>query len=455
MPDEIGGGSVNLITTDAGDLYDQIITGLQDAIGEPLYPGDERRIMGEAIVAVSIPLQSSVQDAARQVMLRYARGEVLDALGERLGVKRIPAVAAVTQLKFTLSEARREAVIIPKWTKATDGNIYFATDDEAVIEAGETTVTVPATCTGAGSIGNGYPPGTIATLVDLIAYVEKVENTVETAGGDDGETYTVDGDDRYRERIRIAPSALSTAGPERAYVYWAKTADAGIKDVAAISETETYTQECDVVDGKVYIGGELLVPDGLTVNGQAEGFSYEYENALLVITLQEPLSQEESVTVALTHKMDGRVRIVVLMDDGELPDDEVLKKVYDAVNAKDVRPMTDVVSVAPAEPVDFDIKLTYTTTPELEAATVQMVEGEGGAIARYVADQCSILGRDINPDVLKTYIMRPDWDDTLSGAIRVDIEEPKYKAVADGQVAHFSGTVITSHNLETQARWDT
>ena len=78
MPD------VNFININADELYRQIMEELENGVGEPLYPGDERRIFGEALVPVFLAILSSVNDAARQTMLKYARGTALDALGREL-----------------------------------------------------------------------------------------------------------------------------------------------------------------------------------------------------------------------------------------------------------------------------------------------------------------------------------------------------------------------------------
>ena len=40
------------ITTDAEVIRSEILTELESNVGEPLYPGDERRLFGEALVAV-------------------------------------------------------------------------------------------------------------------------------------------------------------------------------------------------------------------------------------------------------------------------------------------------------------------------------------------------------------------------------------------------------------------
>lgn len=445
MPDTTG-DAPELVTVDAGTIYDELITGAEAAVRESLYPGDERRIFLEAMMPVLVGIYNSVNDAAKQSMLRYARGTVLDALGERLGVTRLAGIPASCTLRFELAEPRTVATAIPRWTKATaDSTVYFATDEDAVIPSGETSVDVPASCTGAGEVGNGYPAGTVSTLVDLIAYVSKVSNLEETFGGDDGEEYDDEGDDRYRERIRLAPEALSVAGPEDAYIYWAKTADASIADVAAISETEEYEVEAPVHDNHAFVGGDQLRPDlCLEVEG-AEEISYTYEDGLLDIDCGE--LEGPTAKVRLAHDMAGMVRIVPLMEDGEAPGEDVLARIEATVNAKDVRPMTDVVRVSPPTMREYGISLTYWATPDSEAAVVEAIEGEDGAIARFIALQGSRLGRDINPDVLKTLVMD-------AGAIRAEVDEPSYEAVGAGEVARFNGSRTVSHRIESQARWE-
>lgn len=451
MPDESTDTydeALNLVDVDSSTIYTDVVTGLESEVGEPLYPGDERRIFAEALVAVLVAYASKANDASRQTLLRYARGQVLDAIGERLGVERIAATPAQTTLKFTLSAAQSNAITIPAMTRVTsDGSLYFATDEACAIPSGQTVGVVTASCQTAGSDGNGLPAGTLTTLVDLQPYVQTVTNTTETAGGDDGEPYTAEGDDRLRERIRLAPNALSVAGPEQAYVYWAMTADPGIVDVAAFSDEFDDAKTVPVVDGKCYVGGDLLDPETLlTVEGQSTGFTYTYEDSLLTIALGETDAAKESVSVVVHRRMDGRVKVVPLMEDGELPDEDTLQAVYEAVNDRTIRPMTDVVTVEAPTPVDYAISLKYWTTIDQEAAVVQAVEGVGGAIDRYVSDQSAHLGRDIEPDVLKTYVMQ-------AGALRCDVTEPVRTAVSGLQVARLSGSRTVSHEVETQAGW--
>ena len=442
------GERLDLIDVDSSSIYRDVVTGLESGVGEPLYPGDERRIFGEALVAALVAYVSKANDAARQTMLRYARGQVLDAIGERLGVERLQASPSSCTVRFTLSATFDRAITIPAQTRVTtDGSIYWRTSAPCPIPAGETAGDVEAVCETAGTAGNGYAAGSIATLVDLQPYVASVANIDETGGGDDGEPYTSEGDDRLRERIRLAPSKLSTAGPEQAYVYWAMSADAGIADVCAFSETYDDNFPVKVISGHAFAGGDQLRPDQLIeVEGEPTGFTWFYEKGLLDIELDGDLAEEDEVTLTVRREMAGHVKVVPLMEGGELPGEDVLEKVREAVSARDIRPMTDLVSVEAPTVVEYPISLTYTTTPEQEAAVVEAVEGTGGAIDRYVSEQCSKLGRDINPDVLKTYVME-------AGAIRCDVAKPAHRAVAGTQVAKHDGDLTVSHTLETQARW--
>lgn len=453
------GEDISLTTTDASTIYKTIIASLEKSAGEPLYPGDERRIFGEGLVAVYVALYNSLNDVGRQTLLRYARGEVLDAIGERLDVKRLEGSPAKTTMRFSLSTPQDKNIIIPKWTKVTpDSENYFATDEIAVLQAGAYSVEVPASAVSNGEKYNGYAAGTIGTLVDLIPYIETVTNLTETAGGDDGEPYTTEGDNRLRERIRLAPAKRSTAGPELAYIYWAMTADSSIVDAKAVSETETTTETLPVYAGRAFKGGGTLLTDTLVVKAHGQSaaavkdtdYTVDYTDGLLTITLKGSLENAESIDVTITKTLEGQVKLIPLLEGGQIPDAAMLAKVLDVVNAKDIRPLTDKVRAVAPEVETYDIEIVYYTTPESEAEVIANVEGTGGAIDRYNEWQVAALGRDINPDQLRKRILSPSWGENQTGAFRVDVVKPTYKALDDTQVAKFSGHLTVSHKVESE-----
>ena len=86
-------------------------------------------------------------------------------------------------------------------------------------------------CLISGVDGNDLQPGEIDTLVNPIPYVASVTNIEKTAGGID-----IENDDSMKERVYIAPSKYSVAGPEDAYKYWVKTYNASISDVLVKSD---------------------------------------------------------------------------------------------------------------------------------------------------------------------------------------------------------------------------
>lgn len=226
---------LDFVTTDSGAILAKILELLRSETGEDLAHGDERRIFGENLNLVADMLYGDINLAANAKMLRYAQGDVLDAMGERLNVVRIPAQPATTQLIFTLSAVQVARVFIPAGTRVTpDGQTFFSTDNSVTIQPGHTQGATTATSLGTGEAYNGFGPGSISTIVDPVAFVQGVENVTETAGGNDTED-----DEHYRDRIQIAPGKLSTAGPEESYIYWAKTADADIMDVSVYSPAPT------------------------------------------------------------------------------------------------------------------------------------------------------------------------------------------------------------------------
>lgn len=328
----------------AADIVERLVTDTEAQLGEPLYPGDERRLLLEALAPVIVGIINDANDACKQRLLRYARNEVIDALGERMQVDRLEATAAKTVLRFSLAEARDRSTFIPQGTRATsDGTCHFATTSAATIPAGATYVDVSAECTIGGAAYNGYSVGAIATITDLIPYVAGVTNTIATHGGDDGEPQDGggEGDERYRERVRLAPAKLSTAGPEASYVYHAMSASPLITDV-------------------------------------------------------KPLNDHDA----------GTVDLIIMTEDGD-PSEDVINAVLAACNSSSVRPLNDKLTVSGPERVSYDVNIKYYVTADTEQAAVAAIEGEGGALDQYNAWQQLKIGRDINPDKLRGLCLAP------------------------------------------------
>lgn len=226
----------------------------------------------------------------KQSILKYSYSDFLDNLAIFKGVTRNPATPATTTLRFTLSAERDTATGIPQGTRvSTAGAIYFATDVYAEIPAGSTTVDVPATCTVAGTDGNGFAAGELATIVDPIPYVASVTNTTATEGGAE-----IESDDDLAERVFLAPGAYSTAGPEDGYLYHAKAYSAAIGDVVATSNQAAGTVDIVFIMADGSTPGEEMI-EGL--EGYLQGKTIRPMTDLVRVAAP----QEVQYTINLTY----------------------------------------------------------------------------------------------------------------------------------------------------------
>ncbi len=447
------GTDIHFVTIDAADIESGVITTLENEVGEVLYPGDERRLFANGLVALLVSLNSSLDDAGRQSLLAFARGEVLDALGARTNCIRLPGYAATTTIRFAVTSVRANNIIIPAGTRVTsDGTVYFATNAVAILQAGNLYVDVAASCTVKGTAYNDIAAGALNTLVDLIPYIATVSNLTATGGGDDGEPYTEDGDNQYRARIRLSPAQWSTAGPEISYEYYVLTADPTIISVKIISEIETLERTLTVYGGSAFKGGGRLLLDTLTVYAHESttpatietDYTVTYEDDLLMIGIVGggALASETELDIEIDNTLEGRVKIVPLLTGGTIPDETMLAKILAVVNDEEIRPLTDYVSVVAPTAVEYDIEIKYYTTAAGEADAIEAIEGDGGAIEDYISWQSGGLGRDINPDVLRLAVLQ-------AGAVMIDVTSPSRTVIRDDQVAQWSGNLTVTHEVVT------
>lgn len=449
--------SLDFVTTSADEILNTILTALENGCGEPLYPGDERRIFGEsALTPLFVSLFSAINDGCRQKLLRYARGEVLDALGENNHCFREEAEKAETILRFSLAAALGSNVIIPAGLRVMGNSKYFETESTVTIQAGNLYADVTGIATEGGSDYNGIQAGGITEIVDtyLAPQVSAVTNTTETSGGTDAED-----DNSYRERIRSADNALSTAGPAEAYRYYAIAADPNnIADAVVESEVVTLSKVLTVytagANKAAFCGGNHLDTDTLRVyphgsttpSTENTDYTVDYSNNLLTIAIVSTgaLSSATQIDIKVDESQEGSVIITPVRYDGELPDAGLLAKVYAACTDSKVKPLTDKVTVQAPTTQNYDIELTYYTSAADESACITTIEGEGGAIDRYIEWQRSGLKRDINPDYLRKLILAPSWEGAV-GATRVEITKPTYVDLGSTVLAHFSGNMSVNH----------
>ena len=304
----------------------------------------------------------------KQNILKYSYSDFLDNLASFKGVTRNPAAAATTTLRFTLSAERDTATGIPQGTRvSTAGSIYFATDVYAEIPAGSTTVDVPATCTVAGTDGNGLAIGELTTIVDPIPYVASVSNTTATEGGAE-----IESDADLAERVFLAPGAYSTAGPEDGYIYHAKAYSPAVGDVEATSDQEAGTVDIVFIMADGSTPGEEMI-EGM--EGYLQGETIRPMTDLVRVAAPE----EVQYTINLTYyinRSDSAKAVTIQAAVAQAVEDY---KTWQRAIGRDVNPsqLTHMVMEAGAKRVTVTAPA-YTAVGKTEVSALQ-----GAAVVTY------------------------------------------------------------------------
>lgn len=299
-----------------------------------------------------------IDNAAKQSFIKYSYGNFLDNLGALKGITRNPGTPSETVIRFTLSEARRTLTSIPAGTRVTPGgNLFFYTKSEGVIPAGDMSVDIPAVCAQIGTSGNDYEAGSIKVLVDKLPYIAEVKNIKRSENGAEVET-----DENLAERIYLAPSKYSVAGPDDAYRYWVKTYSPLITDVKVTSPTP------------------------------------------------------------------GIVDIRFIVQDDEIPGQDMIEGIEQYLKEGERRPLTDYVVVAAPEAFKYKINMKYwiNETDKIKSAAIQ--RNVDKAVSEFVNWQKEQIGRDINPSMLNHLVIQ-------AGAKRTEITEPVFTTVGDTGIA--------------------
>lgn len=255
---------IEFVDGDAEKIKAAVFNDYTRITGRTLAQGDPVRLFLLVVSEAIVRLVNNQNYIGKQNLLKYASGGNLDNLGAFSDTPRIPASAATTTLLITLAAKREQETIVKAGTRVTtDSGIYFATNEDAAVLAGNLTTTVKATCQTVGTVGNGFPPGEIKSVVDLVAYVASIVNMTTSAGGADEES-----DDDYRERIHEAPERFSTAGPTGAYEYWVKSANSAIIDVTVYSPSAGVVEIRPLLTGGTIPEQEVLDTVGAILNNE-------------------------------------------------------------------------------------------------------------------------------------------------------------------------------------------
>jgi phage-related baseplate assembly protein len=278
------------VDTNVQTIIEEIVADYELRTGTTLAPASVERLLINSFAYREGLVRASIQSAALQNLVAFAEAPVLDYLGELVGVFRLSAAPATCTLRFILVPGQGN-VIIPAGTRVQtiDGNATFQTLADVPVLSGTNEVDILGEATAAGIVANGYEAGKVSTLLDPQAFLQLVSNLETTAGGSDTES-----DTGLRERIELAPSSFSVAGPKNAYKFWARTASSAIIDVGVTSPTP----------GTVYVFP--LMEDGSVTPQQILDAVFAVVNADDIrpltdtVVVESPTRLDYTLTVELT-----------------------------------------------------------------------------------------------------------------------------------------------------------
>ncbi len=205
-----------------------------------------------------------------------------------------------------------------------------------------------------------------------------------------------------------------------------------VKPLPYISHVENIT----VSDGgaeqeqdKPYRERIHLAPERLSNAGSEGAYEYFAKSASALI---------DDVYVYMPSP--GCVDIKVLLYGGQLPSQEIIDKVLEAVSPKKIRPLTDNVTAGAPEVNEFELDMTYYI--ETSAVDKNLIHQKiQEAVDEWLKWQQSKIARDINPSKLISLCMK-------AGAKRIEVNSPPFTAIPKGHVAQIGSKTVTFGGVE-------
>lgn len=224
----------NFIERDAEKITAEWIALYEEKTGKILQPAQLERILIDVGAYRENLLRIKIQEVAKTNLLNYASIEVLEHLGELVGVKKLDGKSAKTTFRFEIDDVLNFDIFIEAGCEieTEDGEYIFKTDEDVNLKAGNLSVDVKGSCTTIGAGANNYAVNSVTNLLTPIDYISTVYNTQITYGGADEEDK-----ESLRERIRLAPESYSNAGSKGAYKFHTLSAHQSVIDVEVLSSS--------------------------------------------------------------------------------------------------------------------------------------------------------------------------------------------------------------------------
>ena len=259
------------------------------------------------------------------------------------------------------------------------------------------TTTLRFTLSAARTAATGIPAGTRAAVQDWSVYFETTKYMEIPAGA-----MTVD--------VPASCTVTGTVGNNLAVGELSILVDP-IPYMASVSNVTVTAGGAEIEDDEHLAERVYLFPGSHSTAGPEASYKYHAKKYSVNVGDVVVVSEQEA----------GTVDIYFLMADGSKPPEEMITGLQNYLRDNNIRPMTDLVTVAAPEEMGYSVDMTYYINRSDSNRAVAVQEAVAAAVANYTAWQRAI-GRDINPDKLRQLVM-------AAGAKRVEVTAPVHQIV--------------------------
>jgi len=194
------------------------------------------------------------------------------------------------------------------------------------------------------------------------------------------------------------------------------------------TNTTTSSGGADKENDDEYADRIRLSPNSYSVAGPKKAYVYHVQSVSSAIIDVNPTSERGT----------GEVKLYILLEGGELPNEDIIDLVKAYFEVGDKTPMTDWVQVLAPNVKEYTINVDYWITTENIAVGETIRQDVIAAVEEYRLWQQTAIGRDIDPGELISRVKN-------AGAGKIDfstLSPANYVELAESEVAQCKGVVV-------------
>ena len=153
-------------------------------------------------------------------------------------------------------------------------------------------------------------------------------------------------------------------------------------------------------------------------------------------------AHQDIADVSVFSPEPGKVTVVVLMKNGQIPSDEVISLVRETLNDEKIRPLTDLVEVKAPKVITYDVNLTYYIRKDFIPLQQSIDRQVKEKVEQFVKETKSRIGCDVNPSRLIDLIMG------VKGVKRVEVDSPGFIPVGVDSVGQANKVTVNYGGAE-------